>query len=112
MNITTIKLLKFLAEGPREAILLPDLLGVKKRQLAYIVRGLKELGYAEKEDGIIRLLENPKTVLFRDVSKTVDVQRLLCGSNETVFLWLAGASSVDEIVRKSGLSRATTHRAV
>ena len=112
MDITSIKLLKSLVGGQKETGRLPDLLGIKERRLAYIVKNLTEEDYIEKEGSTVRLKETPKATLFRDVAQTVDVEKLLRESNETVLSSMGENTTIDELIKKSGLSKATTYRSV
>ena len=112
MDITSIRLLKGLANGDARLADLPGLLKIKKRRLAYVVRGLADQDYVEKSGTAVRLKKTPKTTLFRDILKITDVEKLLAGSNEVVFSQLAGPSTIPELTGKTGLSKATVYRAV
>ena len=112
MDITSIKLLKLLVEGQKETSELLTLLGIKERRLAYIIKNLGEQNYIEKIDTIIRLKETPKAILFRDIIQIVDVEKLLHESNETIISSIDKNITVDELIKKSGLSKATTYRAI
>lgn len=112
MDITSIRLLKALVEGPKEANGLLSLLEIKERRLAYIIKNLKDLNYVEKEDTVIKLKETPKNTLFRDIAKIVDIEKLLYESNEIILSNVVEYASVDEIIRKSGLSKATIYRSI
>ena len=110
MDITSIKLLKSLVEGPKKSDELLNLLGIKERRLAYIIKNLED--YIEKEDQAIRLKETPKTTLFRDVTQIVDVEKLFRESNEIILSNMDENITIDELIKKSGLSKATTYRAI
>ena len=112
MDITSIKLLKSLVDGQKETSELLDLLGIKDRRLAYIIKNLTEGDYIEKEDRIIRLKETPKATLFRDITQTADVEKLLWESNEIILASIDENITVDELIKKSGLSKATTYRSI
>lgn len=112
MDITSIRLLKSLIEGQKETGELLDLLGIKERRLAYIIKNLIEENYIEKENTGIKLKEIPKVTLFRDVTKIVDVEKLLHESNETTLSNIDENITIDELIRKSGLSKATIYRSV
>ncbi len=112
MDITSIKLLNSLVEEQKEASDLLEILGIKERRLAYIIKNLTELDYIDKENTIIKLKETPKAILFRDVTKIIDVEKLLHESNEIILSSIDEGITVDELVRKSGLSKATTYRSV
>ena len=112
MDVTSIRLLKGLTDGDVRLADLPGLLGRKTRWLACVVRGLTDQGYVEKSGAIIGLRSTPKTTLFRDVMKITDVEKLLAGSNETVFSHLADPRTLAGLARKTGLSKATVYRSV
>ena len=112
MDITSIKLLKSLVEGQKESSELLELLGIKDRRLAYIIKNLTEQNYIDKENTIIKLKETPKITLFRDVTKIVDIEKLLCESNEVILSNIDEYITVDELIKKSGLSKATTYRSI
>ncbi len=112
MNITSIRLLSSLVNGPREPRTLMAVLGIKERRLAYILKELRARGYAEKETGLVRLKETPKTVLFRDVAQIMDVEKLLCNSNEIILLNATEPVTLGHLIRKSGLSKNTVYRSV
>ena len=112
MDTTSIRLLKSLVEGPKESSLLTSLLGIKERRLAYIMKNLEDLNYAEKENTIIKLKENSKTILFRDVTKIIDVEKLLYESNEIVLSEIVETDAINDIIKKSGLSKATVYRSI
>ena len=112
MDITSIKLLKSLVDGQKITSELRDLLGIKNRRLSYIIKNLTEEDYIGKKDTIIRLKETPKATLFRDIAQTVDVEKLLCESNEIILANMDEKITVDELIKKSGLSKATTYRSI
>ncbi len=112
MNAISIKLLKSLVEGQKETNELLNLLGIKKRQLAYMTKNLVEEDYIEKENTVIKLKETPKATLFRDITQVVDVEKLLCNSNEIILSNIDKNITVDQLIKKSGLSKATTYRSI
>ncbi len=112
MDNTSIKLLKSLIGGQKDAIELLNMLGIKDRRLAYIIKNLVEEGYIEKEGAIIKLKETSKATLFRDITQIVDVEKLLRESNEIILSNIDENTTIDQLVKKSGLSKATTYRAI
>jgi len=112
MDTTTINLLKEIVRGPAKTKELMDILGIKERRLNYIINDLKNQDYIEKEDSNVKLKENTKTVLFRDVAKKCDIEKFLHESNMMVVSYATEPIKIDEIVRLSGLSTATVYRAV
>lgn len=112
MDITSIRLLGSLVEGDKKTGELASLLGVKGRRLAYMIKKLSEGDYIDKENATVRLKGTPKAILFRDVTQLVDVERLLRGSNETVLSAMDKSITVDQLTKKSGLSKATVYRSI
>ena len=112
MDITSIKLLKSLIEGQKETDELLILLGIKDRWLAYIIKNLGEQNYVEKIGTTIRLKETPKAILLRDVIQIVDIEKLLHESNEIIISSIDENITVVELIKKSGLSKATTYRSI
>ena len=112
MDITSIKLLKSLVSGQKETSEMYDLLGIKNGQLTCMIKNLTKEDYIEKKDKIIRLKETPKATLFRDITKSVDVEKLLCNSNEIVLYSIDENITIDELIKKSGISKATIHRSI
>ena len=112
MDITSIKLLKSLVEGQKKSSELLELLGIKARRLAYIIKNLTAQNYIDKENTIIKLKETSKITLFRDVAKIVDIEKLLCESNEVILSNIDENITIDDLIKKSGLSKATTYRSI
>ncbi len=112
MNTTSIRLLKSLVNGPRESRTLLAMLGIKKRRLAYILKELRDLDYVEKGNDLIKLKETPKTILFRDVAQIMDVEKLLCNSNEIILLDVTEPVTLDRLIKKSGLSKNTVYHSI
>ena len=112
MDIILIKLLKLLIDGHKETDELSVLLGVKTRHLSNIIKKLVKRDYIKKEGKTIRLKDTPKVTLFRDVAQIADVERLLYRSNETVLASIDKDITIDELVKKSRLSKATTYRSI
>ncbi len=112
MDSTSINLLKSLVEGQKDTAELLDLLGIKDRRLAYIIKNLVEEDYIEKQDTIIRLKETSKATLFRDITQIVDVEKLLHESNEILLSSIDENITIDQLIKKSGLSKATIYRSI
>ncbi len=112
MDITSIKLLKSLVDGQKKTSELLGLLGIKDRRLAYIIKNLTEDDYIEKDDTTIRLKETSKATLFRDITQTVDVEKLFRESNEIILFNIDKNITIDQLIKKSGLSKATTYRSI
>ena len=61
MDITSIKLLRSLVKEQKETNELLDLLGIKDRRLAYIIKNLGEEDYIEKEKHSNQIKRNTKS---------------------------------------------------
>lgn len=112
MDITSIRLLKLLVEGQRESGEMLALLGIKERWLSHIVKNLEEEGYIERTGTAVRLRETPKVTLLRDVMQVVDVEKLLLGSTEAIVSNISKNTTVDDLIKKTGLSKATVYRSI
>ena len=112
MNIISIKLLESLVDGEKKPDELSKLLQIKGRWLAKIIKNLTKEDYIEKKGAVIRLKETPKAMLFRDIAQSVDVEKLLYESNETILSSMDLDITVDELIKKSGLSKATTYKSI
>ena len=112
MDITSIRLLKLLIEGQREVGEILDLLGIKERWLSHIVKNLEEESYIKKTRTTVRLKETPKVTLLRDVIQIVDVEKLLLGSTEAIISHIHENTTVDRLIKKTGLSKATVYRSI
>ena len=100
MNIISIKLLESLVDGEKKPDELSKLLQIKGRWLAKIIKNLTKEDYIEKKGAVIRLKETPKAVLFRDIAQSVDVEKLLYESNETILSSMDLDITVDELIKK------------
>ena len=112
MNLTSIRLLELLVQGPKTTAKLADLLGIKNRQLARVIKNLIKKNYIKKENNIFKLDQTPKTTLFRDVAKTMNVKILLCESNEAILCNIDENITLDQLMKKSKLSKATTYKSI
>ena len=112
MNVTSARLLRLLIHEPIKTGKLCGLLKIKNRQLSYIIRDLIKQNYIEKKGATIRLADTANAILFRDVTQTVDTEKLLRGSNETVLCSMEKNDTIDCLIEKSGLSKATVYKSV
>ncbi|RNJ77739.1 MAG: hypothetical protein EB830_01490 [Nitrosopumilus sp. H13] len=112
MDIASAKTLKSLVDGQKERDELLKILGIKHRGLAYVIKNLKEAGYIDKENTTVKLKNTPKATLLKDVSHLVDIEKLLRGSNEIIFSNIEKCNTVEELIKKTGLSKTTIHRSI
>lgn len=112
MNRTSIKVLKLLINGQKEKSELLKILDIKDRYLAYVIKNLTESGYINKENSTIKLENTPKVTLLKDVVQIIDVEKLLDGSNETVFSSIGKNITIGELEKNTGLSKTTVHRSI
>lgn len=112
MKPTSIKLLLLLLQGPLKKTDLTKKLGIKEPQTNIILRELNNQDYLEIKDEIVKLKQNPKTILFRDIANKYDAYTLLRDSNEKIFYLLSEPLSITELAKKADLSDSTVFRAV
>ncbi len=92
MNISSIKILKELVEGTSDARLLRQPLGIKVWQFNEHIKNLTKNGYVVKNGTIVSLQKNSKTSLFVEISKKLDIEKLLHESNELIFHYFQNPS--------------------
>jgi len=112
MNTSTIKILKELVEGTSDADQLRQSLGIKHWQFNEHIKNLTKNEYIEKNGTVISLQKNAKTSLFIEISKKLDIGKLLHDSNELIFSLLSEPLTIDELLVISGLSPSTVYRSI
>lgn len=112
MNTKAITVLKIALEGPVDVIDLIGELKIQPWQIYSHIRMLREKSYVVLEGRQIRLTKNWKAQLLEQVSKDIDITKVLHDSNEEVLSFLTKPVSIDVIVRETDLSRATVYRAL
>lgn len=112
MNTTSISLLKAVISGNSNTKTIREILGIKEWQFNEQIKKLLQDGFIIKNGNIIKLQDNIKSTLLRDISKKLDIERLLRGSNELVLAYLTEPITVNGIVKNTGLSSATVYRAI
>ena len=112
MNTSSIKILKAMVEGTKDTTALKEIAEVKNWQFNALIKDLTEQGYIIKDENIIKFQEGAKAIIFRDVAKKLDIEKLLHESNETVISYLTEPIAVNALENISGLSRATVYRSI
>jgi len=112
MNSTSISIITAIINDIHDIPTLKEISGVKEWQFNDHTKKLLQDGFIKKEDGIIKLQENAKTVLLKKISQTWNLENILHDSNELVFSYLTESLTVNEILTNTGLSTTTIYRAI
>ncbi|WP_148701859.1 hypothetical protein [Candidatus Nitrososphaera evergladensis] len=113
MNPSSIALLRALKEGLSNLKEIRKAVGVQEWQFNETVKALISQDYIEKKGSVLAFKQNPKTILFRDVSSQYNIEKLLRYSNEQVLVHLVdGPVSAKDIQRSTKLGIATIHRSI
>lgn len=112
MNVTSISIIKYLANGISNVPTLMETAGIKEWQINSILKDLIQLGYVVKEGNTVKLKDDLKPATIRELSKKINIEKILRGANETVFSYLTEAISINEIILKTELSQSTVYRAI
>lgn len=112
MNTSSIKILKAMADGTEDQTTLQELAGVKNWQFNSLIKDLIEQGYVIKDENKIKFQEGIKAIIFRDIAKRWDIEKLLYESNEIIISYLTEPIALNAIENISGLSRATVYRSI
>ncbi len=112
MNITTINIIKHLANGVSDVQTLMDITKIKEWQINSQLKDLTQFGYVVREGNTVKLKDELKPVTIRELTKKINIEKILRGANETIFSYLTEPISVNEIVLKAELSPSTVYRAI
>ena len=112
MNITAIRMLRALFDGPKDMPQLAGMLGRGERQIANVAGCLVEQGYAARKGAGVMLAENYKTRILRDASKIANLETLLRGCNAKVLAYVVDGDTVEGIVAGTGLSKASVCKSI
>ena len=82
-----------------------DLLGIKKRRLAYMIKKSCGRGLHRKRKYNSQVKKTPKAILFRDIAQVVDVEKLLCDSNEIILSNIGKNITVDQLIKNRDCQR-------
>lgn len=112
MNTTAISIIKELSNDISDAKTLMQNIGIKEWQLNSQLKDLIQQGYVQRDESTIKLQDNAKPTTVRDLIKKLNIEKILRGSNEIVFSYLAEPVSINEIILKTDLSPSTVYRAI
>lgn len=112
MNTTSITILKRIISGVEDAKMIMDGIGVKGWQFNSQVKELSLQGFVQKIDNSLKLLDGVKPMMIKEISTRLDIEKLLKDSNELVFSYLIEPTTINDIVRITGLSTSTVYRAI
>lgn len=112
MNTTSIAILKQVVSGIEDAKAILDSVSVKEWQFNAQMKDLSQQGLIHREGDVVQLVDNAKSSLIKDLATKFDIEKILKSSNETIFSYLFEPTTINEIVRLSGLSIATVYRAI
>jgi len=88
------------------------LLGVRNYQLLSIVRTLTERKFVIKDHNNINLADTLEARVIMKLYRKYDIEKLLLESNEEVIAYMSDGIDIDELIKKTKLSRATIYRAL
>lgn len=112
MNTTAISLLKLTIEKPAKMDELLTKLKIGNWQLSSYVRSLKERGYLEKKGSTVSIQQSAKALQLLEVAKKIDIEKILRESNEIILSYLIEPQTINNLILRSKLSRATVYRAI
>ena len=112
MDITTINILKEVANGNSDPKAIMQNVGIKEWQLNSKLKDLIQQGYLQKEESTVRFQDNAKPTTIRNLIKKYNIEKILRGANEIIFSYLTEPISMNEIISKTDLSISTVYRAV
>lgn len=112
MNTTSITILKRVISGVEDAKMIMEGIGVKGWQFNSQVKELSLQGFVQKIDNSLKLLDGVKPMMIKEISTRLDIEKLLKDSNELVFSYLIEPTTINDIVRITGLSTSTVYRAI
>ena len=112
MNINAITVLKKAMERPVDIIELMEEMKIQPWQIYAHIRTLKEQNYVVFENQQIQLKKDWKTKFLQELSEDINIERILFESNEEIISYLTEPTSINYIVEKSRISRATVYRAI
>lgn len=113
MNTTAISLLKLAIEKPSKTEELQKKLEIGDWQLSSYIRSLKQRGYLDKKGSLVSIQNSPKTLQLLEIAKQkIDIEKILRESNEIVLSYLIEPQTINNLIVRSKLSRATVYRAI
>lgn len=112
MNTTSITILKQVISGVEDTKTIMEISDVKEWQFNSQVKDLSLQGFLQKTDNSLKLLDGVKPMMVKEISARLDIEKILKDSNELVFSYLTEPTTINDIVRITGLSISTVYRAI
>lgn len=112
MNATSITILKQVISGVEDTKTIMERSGVKEWQFNSQVKELSLQGFLQKIDSSLKLLDGVKPMMVKEISTRFDIEKILKDSNELVFSYLTEPTTINDIVRSTGLSTSTIYRVI
>ncbi len=112
MNTTSITILKQVISGIEDTKTIMEGIGVKDWQFNSQVKELSLQGFLQKMDNSLKLLDGVKPMMVKEISTRLDIEKILKDSNELVFSYLTEPTTINDIVRITGLSTSTVYRSI
>jgi len=112
MKTHTISVLEMALEGEIQVTYLAQKLGMDSWEVQRHIGILRKQRYVSLDDSFVRLRNSEKVRLLVDLSKGTDVKKILHESNEIVLSFLTEPVTKDDLIKNTGLSRATVYRAL
>ena len=112
MNATSIIILKQVISGVEDTKTIMERSGVKEWQFNSQVNGLSLQGFLQKTGNSLKLLDGVKPMMVKEISTRFDIEKILKDSNELVFSYLTEPTTINDIVRITGLSTSTVYRTI
>ncbi|PIN97693.1 MAG: hypothetical protein COU45_01505, partial [Nitrosopumilus sp. CG10_big_fil_rev_8_21_14_0_10_33_7] len=112
MNATSITILKQVISGVEDTKTIMERSGVKEWQFNSQVNGLSLQGFLQKTGNSLKLLDGVKPMMVKEISTRFDIEKILKDSNELVFSYLTEPTTINDIVRITGLSTSTVYRTI
>ena len=112
MYITSINIIKHLANGISEVSVLMEMTRIKEWQINSQLKDLSQSGYVLREGNTVKLKDELKSTTIRELTKKINIEKILRGANETIFSYLTEPITTNEIILKSELSQSTVYRAI
>ena len=99
-------------EGPVDIIDLMEEMEIMPWQIYAHIRTLREQNYVVFENQQIRLKRDWKVKFLQELSEYINIEKILFESNEEIISYLTEPVSINYIVDKSRISRATVYRSI
>lgn len=113
MNDNEIEIMEILCENKSiRKDILREKFSVGVWQFNSLLRRLRRKNFIKNDSLYVYLADNLKCNLLIKVSKKYDLKKLLRFSNESILPIVTNGISIDDLIKHSGVSRATVYRAL